>query len=255
MRRTILIIISIALTTLFFSLIYLSTYGVKTDNFNTFIDTKVKEYNSKLNLKLDAVFIKLNLLQGSININTKDAILIAENNEIKILNTDINLNIIKFIKKENSIKDIKIQTSENSIKRVTSLFNSINFDQSRYALYNQIKKGLIKFKLEAKFDNVSQKINSYRLSGSIEEAKFNLLDNDSFNEIKFNFDTKDKLIKISNLNFRYQNLNFESENVEINVEKSDLYSIKGDIESFKGLINPNVLFKLANIKQDFVELL
>ena len=106
MRKTILIIISITLTLLFFSLIYLSTYGLKTDNFNTFINTKVKEYNSRLNLKLEDVFIKLNLFKGSININTEDAILIAENNEIKILNTDINLNIIKFIKKENSIKNL-----------------------------------------------------------------------------------------------------------------------------------------------------
>ena len=130
MRKTILIIILITLTVLFFSLVYLSTYGVKTDNFNTFINTKVKEYNSRLNLKLDDVFIKLNLIQGSLNINTKDAILIAENNEIKILNTDINLNIIKFIKKENSIKNIKIRSSDNSLKRllpgfILTLFSSI----------------------------------------------------------------------------------------------------------------------------------
>ena len=175
MRKTILIIISITLTLLFFSLIYLSTYGVKTDNFNTFINTKVNEYNSRLNLKLEDVFIKLNLFKGSININTEDAILISENNEIKILNTDINLNIIKFIKKENSIKNIKIQSSENSIKKVTSILNSINFDLSRYVLYSQIKKGLIKFKLEADFDNISQKLYSYSLSGSVKEAKFNLL--------------------------------------------------------------------------------
>ena len=252
MRKTILIIISITLTIIFFSLIYLSTYGVKTDNFNTFINTKVKEYNSRLNLKLDDVFIKLNLIQGSLNINTKDAILIAENNEIKILNTDINLNIIKFIKKENSIKNIKIQSSENSIKRVTSILNSINFDLSRYVLYSQIKKGLIKFKLEADFDNISQKLYSYSLSGSVKEAKFNLLGYDSIDGIKFNFDTKDKLTKISNLNFKYQNLNFASESIEINVEKSDLYSIKGDIENSKALVNPDLLFKLANIKQDFL---
>ena len=62
MRKTILIIISITLTVLFFSLIYLSTYGVKTDNFNTFINNKVKEYNPRLNLKLDAVFIKLKII-------------------------------------------------------------------------------------------------------------------------------------------------------------------------------------------------
>ena len=206
MRKTILIIISITLTLLFFSLIYLSTYGVKTDNFNTFINTKVKEYNSRLNLKLEDVFIKLNLFKGSININTEDAILIAENNEIKILNTDINLNIIKFIKKENSIKNIKIQSSENSIKKVASILNSINFDLSRYVIYSQIKKGLIKFKLEADFDNISQKLYSYSLSGSVKEAKFNLLGYDSVNGINFNFDIKDKLTKISNLNFRYLNL-------------------------------------------------
>ncbi len=252
MRKTILIIISITLTIIFFSLIYLSTYGVKTNYFNTFINTKVKEYNSTLNLKLDDVFIKLNLIQSSININTKDAILISENNEIKILNTDINLNIIKFIKKENSIKNIKIQSSENSLKRVTSLLNSINFDLSRYVPYSQIKKGLIKFKLEADFDDISQRLYSYSLSGSVKQAKFNLLGYDSIDGIKFNFDTKDKFTKVSNLNFRYQNLNFVSESIEINVEKSDLYSIKGDIGNSKALINPNVLFKLANIKQDLL---
>ncbi len=252
MRKTILIIISITLTVIFFSIIYLSTYGVKTDNFNTFINNKVKEYNSRLNLKLEDVFVKLNLFKGSININTKDVILISENNEIKILNTDINLNIIKFLKKENSIKNIKIQSSENSIKKVTSLLNSINFDLSRYVLYSQIKKGLIKFKVEAKFDNISQKLYLYNLSGSIKEAKFNLLGFDSIDGINFNFDTKDKLTKISNLNFGYQNLNFVSESIEINIEKSDTYSIKGDIENSKALINPKLLFKLANIKHDFL---
>ncbi len=138
MRRTILIIISIALTTLFFSLIYLSTYGVKTDNFNTFINTKVKEYNSKLNLKLDAVFIKLNLLQGSININTKDAILIAENNEIKILNTDINLNISQFIKKENSIKEIK-KNYDNINKELKAFSNELN-QKEQWVVISKVDK-------------------------------------------------------------------------------------------------------------------
>ncbi|RPG56969.1 MAG: hypothetical protein CBD95_003950 [Flavobacteriales bacterium TMED235] len=198
------------------------------------------------------MFIKLNLFQGSININTKDSILITDSNEIKILNIDTNLNILKFIKKENSIQNIKIQSSENSIKKVTTLLNSINFDLSRYVLYSQIKKGMIKFKLEANFDTLNQKLYSYHFSGTIKDAKFNLLGYDSIDGVKFNFDTREKLTKISNLKFRYQNLNFVSESIEINVEKSDLYTIKGDIENPEALINPNVLFKLANIKQDFL---
>ena len=252
MRKTILIVISATLTILLFSLIYLSIYGVKTDNFNTFINSKLKEYDDRLKLKLDAVFIKLNLIQGSININSKDSILISENNEVKILDTDINLNIIKFIRNENSIKNIKIETSKNSIKNVTSILNSINFDLSRYILYSQIKKGLIKFKLDAELDTINQKLYSYRLSGSVEEAKFNLLGNDSIDKINFNFNTKDKITKISKLNFKYKNLNLISESIKIENENSGSYLFKGDIENSKALINPNILFKLANIEQDFL---
>ncbi len=252
MRKTILIAISATLTILLFFLIYLSIYGLKTDNFNSFINSKFKEYDDRLNLKLDSVFIKLNIIQGSININTKNSILIAENTEIKILDTDINLNILKFIRNENSIKNIKIVTSENSIKNVTSIINSINYDLSRYILYSQIKKGLIKFKLEAEFDNIEQKLYSYSLSGSVEGAKFNLLGNDSIDEINLDFNTKDNITKISNLNFRYKNLNLLSESIKIENENTGSYLLKGDIENSKALINPNILFKLANIEQDFL---
>ena len=139
MRKLILFITSAILTILLVSIIYLSSYGIKTDNFNTFINNKVKNYNSNLTLKLDDVFIKLNLIQASININTENAILLADNNSLKILNIDINLNALKFIKKENSIKNIKIETSENSIKDLTSLLNSIDYDLSRFIFYSQIK--------------------------------------------------------------------------------------------------------------------
>ena len=150
MRKLIITISSVIVTILLICIIYLSIYGIKTDNFNTFINNKVKDYNSNLTLKLNDVFIKLNLNQPSLNINTKNAILLADNNSLKILNIDINLNALKFIKKENSIKNIKIETSENSIKDLTSLLNSINYDLSRFIFYSQIKNGLIKFKLDTK---------------------------------------------------------------------------------------------------------
>ena len=158
MRKLIIITTSAILTILLFFIIYLSIYGIKTDNFNTFINNKVKKYNSNLTLKLDDVFIKLNLTQASININSNNAILLNNNNLLKIFNIDINLNALKFIKKENSIKNIKIETSENSINDITSLLNSIDYDLSRFKFYSQIKKGLIKFKLDAEFDSIEDKI-------------------------------------------------------------------------------------------------
>ena len=164
MRKLILTLTSVIITISLFSIIYLSIYGIKTDNFNTFINNKVKEYNSNLAIKLDDVFIKLNLTQASLNINTENALLIANNNSLKILNIDINLNTLKFIKKENSIKNIKIKSSENSIKDVTSFLNSIDYDLSRFIFYSQIIKGQIQFQLDTEFNSIEEKFNTYAIS-------------------------------------------------------------------------------------------
>ncbi len=250
--RNIILIISSAILIIIVSLIYLSFYGVKTDNFNTFINSKVKEYNSKITLKLEDVFIKLNLSQGSININTKNTVLITENNSLEITNLDMNMNIFKFIKKEKSIKNIKIETAENSIKDVTSLLNSINYDLSRYIFYSQIKKGLVKFKLDTEFDLIKQNVYSYQVSGSISDAKINLLGNSSLDRINFNFEIKDNLTTISNLNFSYRNLNLLSKSIEIKNEGSGAYFIQGDIENDKTLISPSLLFGLINMRQDYL---
>ncbi|MBD1158071.1 hypothetical protein IDG98_02555 [Pelagibacterales bacterium SAG-MED17] len=252
MRKTVLITTSSVILVILVFISYLSIFGIKTDNFNILINNIVKEYNPRLIIKLDDVFIKLNPSRGSININTKDSILISENNTLKISNIDTNLNIIKFIKKENAIKNIKIETSENSIKDTTSLLNSINYDLSRYLFYSQIKKGAIKFKLDTEFDINNPKIYSYKISGFVKDAKLNLIGKGSLDSINFNFDTKDKLTKISKLNFDYQNLNLLSESIEIKKETLDSYLIKGDIQNNKSLINPNILFKLLKINQDFL---
>ena len=103
--RSKVLITSLSILTIFLIFIaYLSIYGIKTDNFNTFINNKVKEYNPNLKIKLDEVFIKLNLSEKSVNINTKNPSFVLENSTIKISNIDINLNIFKFIQKEILLK-------------------------------------------------------------------------------------------------------------------------------------------------------
>ena len=97
MRKKILISGVSILLIIITSIIYLSVYGVKTDKFNRFINNKVKDYNSKLTLQIENVYIKLNLSESAIKINTKNSNLIAESNAIKISNIDINLNLIKFL--------------------------------------------------------------------------------------------------------------------------------------------------------------
>ena len=234
------------------SLIYFSIYGIKTDSFNNFVNKKVKEYNSKLILKVDGVYIKFNLKKFVISINTKNASLIAESNPIQISNIDINLNLVKFLKNENSIKNIKIESSNNLIKDVTSFLNVIDYNLFRYVFYSQIREGLITFELDARFDDINQDIDYYLISGTVNKAKLNIPGYENLNNINFNFQAQDKLINISNLNFNLRDINFISENLEVKEEKSGAYNIKGDIENIKAFINPDLIYKLTNIKKDYL---
>ncbi len=252
MRRKIFFISASIIFLLFACLIYLSIYGIKTEKFNYFINNKLKQYNPKLIIEVDKVFIKLNLSELAININTNSASLIAENIPIKISKIDINLNLIKFLKKENSIKNIKIKSSNNFIKDVTSFLNVIDFNLVRYVFYSQINKGLLNFELDAKFDDLSQDIKSYIISGSVNKAKLNIPGYGNLDDINFNFQTQDKITKITNLKFIYEEVGFISQSLQVKQEKSDTYYINGDIENTKAAINPNLILKLLNIKQNYL---
>ena len=139
----------------------------------------------------DEVFIKLNISELALNINTNSANLIAETFPIKVSKIDINLDLIKFLKKENSIKSVRVISSNNFIKDVTSFLNMIDFNLARYVFYSQIKKGLLNFEIDAKFDDLSQNIKSYIISGSVNNAKLNIPGYENIDDINFNFQTKD----------------------------------------------------------------
>ncbi len=252
MRKKIIISSILILSILIICLTYLSIYGIKTDKFNNFINNKVKDYNSKLTLQTESVYIKLNLSDTAININTKNANLIAEFKKIKISNIDINLNLIKFLKNENSIKNIKIESSSNFIKDVTNFLNIIDYNLSRYIFYSQIREGLIDFQIDTKSDSKRQEQLSYFISGSVSKAKLNIPGYESLKNINFNFQTQDKKTKISNLNFTFQKINFTSKKLNINGENSGAFNIQGDLENTKAFISPNLIFKFTNIKQDYL---
>ena len=75
---------------------------------------------------------------------------------------------------------------------------------------------------------------------------------ENLDDINFNFQTKDKITKITNLKFIYEDIGFASQILQVKQEKSDTYYINGDIENTKAAINPNLILKLLNIKQNYL---
>jgi len=233
-------------------LIYLNIYGIKTDKFNGLINERVKELNPKLSLDIKDVFIKLNLRKNIIKINTRNTKIYIDKEAIDILNFNINIGLIEFIKNEKSIKNIQIISKENSIKNVTNFLNTYKFNLPRFVIFNQIENGIIKIKTNIYFDKEKQSDFTYEIDGEIKNTKINILNNYFIDDINFNFNVKDQIINFNNIKLKYDNLDFKSKN--INVEKiEDNFEIKGDLKNKKGLIKSNSISKLFNINLDFID--
>ena len=124
--------------------IYLSLFGIKTNQFNDFINDKIRDLNPRLTLKTKDIYLKLNLTDRTVKINTNNTILKIEEDIIKLSKININLNLIKFIRNKNSVNNINIISAENNIKNVTNFINSYKFNISRTIVFNQINSGLYK---------------------------------------------------------------------------------------------------------------
>ena len=78
---------------------YLSYFGISTNKFNSRIENKIKESYPNINVKLQDVKILLDILKLSINLETKNPIIIVGKEEIKLekISTTYNIKSI-FIK-------------------------------------------------------------------------------------------------------------------------------------------------------------
>ena len=156
MRNYFLISISLIIGLLLLILFYLTSFGIKTNNFNNLINNQVKDFDRNLSLELKDVFLKLKLEDMSIKINTDNPKIFSGNKFIELSKIEINLDIIKFFKNKNSIKKIEIATNENYIKNLTDFINSYKFNLKQFIIFNQIKEGKAQIIANIYFDHENQ---------------------------------------------------------------------------------------------------
>jgi len=231
-------------------LVYLSVYGIKTEKFNDLIRVKIKQFDPKLSLNINDVFLKLNVKEKSININIQNAKLYVDKKYINLSEIDLNLDVLKFLKKENSIKKIRILTKKNKIKKITDFLNLYKFSIPRQIIYNQIEDGNIIATIDINFNENVKRNFIIKVIAKISDGKLNVLNKIKVEDINFDFNIKDNKYIIKKANFNYEGIDFYSK--EILIEKlDDNYEIKGDLANKKGLIDPNYFSKIVNFKLDF----
>ncbi len=252
MRKIISIIIILTIIIITGFIIFLTTVGVKTNNFNSLINEKVNEINPKIKLKLNKVNFKLNLANFEFEISTLEPQIAINEKNIDLENINFDLNIFDYINNKNAISEISITSKENDIDRFVDFINEYDFNLPRNLILKQIKKGKIKIISNIKFDKKSLKNIQYTFNGSVTDAEIKLPNQSKIENVKFDFLVDQDVINLNEIELLFDKFFIASE--EIRIKKiNNYFEISGNFKTIETKINLNNYKKFININLDLID--
>lgn len=252
MRKIISIITISIITVLVAILIFLTTTGIRTDNFNSLINEKVKEIDPKIKLKLNQVNFKLNLSNFEFEIFTLDPQIAINEKDIDLENIKFDLNIFDYISNKNPISEISIISKENDINQFIDFINEYDFNLARTLILKQIKKGKVKVISNITFDKNSPKNIQYTLNGSVTNAEINLSKKSKIENVKFDFLVDQDVINLNEIELSFDKFLIASEKIRIK-KINNYFEISGNFKTNETKINLNNYRKFININLDLID--
>ena len=221
----ILVILIITLATI---VIYLSSFGVKTDKFNKEIIKNVSKINKKINLSLNEVNYLLNPLNFSINISTKNPKILLEDKSLDLKDITSNISLKSFISNQFSIDDLKISTKEIKIKDLISLTRAVEGSPQLFVLDNITKEGLISADINLKFDLDGEIKNNYQITGTVKKAKFNIFNKVEIDDLNLSFNISNNQLTLKKIETNLNSIKLKSPLIKIE-KKKDIFFIDGEV--------------------------
>ncbi len=252
MRKIISIIIISIVTILIAILIFLTTAGIKTDNFNSLINEKVKEIDPKIKLKLDQVNFKLNLSNFEFEIFTLDPQLLVNEKKVDLEIIKSDLNLLNYLNNKSPISEISIISKESNIDKFTDFINEYDFNLARNLIFKQIKKGKIKITLNINFNENNPQNIKYIVNGYVKDAEIKLLNKSKIENVKFNFFVDQDFVNLNKIELAFDKIFVTSEKVIIK-KINNYFDISGNFKTNKTKINLKNYTKLLNTNLDLID--
>ena len=196
MKKILLTLSAFFLISISILIIILSTIGIETNKFNSFISQKINKLDNNLNVQLFTVKFKLDAKKLSLYLETKDP-------NINYRNISIPTNVIKayidflsLLKTEPKIEKINLTFKKIDIKKLKNL--SVGFKPSNLTSFinNKVQKGKIDLDIEA-FLEKKNFLDNFIARGTVSGLKTEVFKDINLEKTKFTFiaDKTDILIK------------------------------------------------------------
>ena len=218
---------------------YLSIFGIKTDKFNELIKSEIIKQDKRVNLKLENVFIKLNIIEKSLFLNSKNLSLQIDDQNQKIANVELHVGLETLLRKKNNIKRLIINSEENKITNLIKFIKAYKLTIPILYFENIVTSGKILYDINLGFTN--NKLNEIEVIGKVTNSEVKIYKNKTIKNINSNFIYKKENLNLSYIDFNYKNLNFKSNNLSVNF-KDKLISVEGDL---KNKIDSNFITDLS----------
>ena len=253
MSKKILTYTSIIIGVLVLLIIYFSTVGIETENFNKQIKDLIKQKNNKLDISLKKIKLTLDPLNFKINAKTIDAKIIYKSKliELEYIKTQISLNSL--IKNQFAASQIEISTKSVPLKNFVTFIRSINNRPELFFLEQSIKKGYLIADLEFNFDELGELKNDYKINGLLKDGKISFFKKNEIKKINFLFSIKGNSFNFRDISFNTNNINFLSEKLNIKKNKK-AYLLEGTIKNKNSPLSEELL-QIIKFKYPQFELL
>ena len=205
---------------------YLSIFGIKTKKFNNQIKKSISEVNNKINFQLNDVNYLLNLKNLSINISTNNPKLSIEDRLIDIKKIKTNISIKSFIDNQFLIDDLQISTAEIEINDLLFFTRKVHNSPQLFIISTIIKDGSIEADVSINLDTKGKVKDDYQIKGSIKNARLDLLNQSTINDLNFLFNLNKNQYSLSKIKTSFNEIKLNAPLIEI-TKKKDLYLIDG----------------------------
>ena len=124
-------------------ILYLSTTGIETNSFNSFVQNKLKTYNQSIVLNFTKARLLLDLKSLNLKVKLIEPKITSKSNELIFDKINSSISLRSYLKNEFAINNIELKTHKIELNKFTKFMSSVNPSPFIFILNNSINKGTI----------------------------------------------------------------------------------------------------------------